>query len=371
MHYPYKSQRILVGAGATVDIPLDFLPTVGKGGGRMVINRLVLRCSAAVTNPVGVTQESQDIASLIARVTVKDAEGERRDLLGRELRMKFTADMGTDADNYDSPTTIPANATTTRVFDLPIFFRQPRYALRGEDYMLPVDDVLNGGAIQVQTSVVATTESTGGAATSVWNAGSFIQVYAFCTERHDLEYFVRDVVKSYTFASATEFMIPINGRLVRELLWYQTLATEAARDAGAILTLDTYSIVPYDVNTIPVDIMDTWGWTMDLDTLGAHDIPMRPLIYPGKDAKVPDFKLHGGQLLVRFDGSSVAAASTFIVHTISPKSPAMAASAAATAGQNGIDGEVKTAKGGSVRDARAFGAWGRFMSVKQKMAKRP
>jgi hypothetical protein len=163
-------------------------------------------------------------------------------------------------------------------------------------------------------------------------------------------------------------MVPINGRLLRELLWYQTLATEAARDAGAITTLDTYSIVAYDINTIPVDVADTWGWTMDLDSLSPHDIPMRPLVYPGKDSKVPDYKLHGGQLLVRFDGASVAAASTFIVHTLSPKSPAMAAAAAAVAGQNGVDASVKTAKSGSNRSPQSFGAWARFMAAKQRMA---
>lgn len=373
METPYKSQRIAVGPGGNVDIPLDFLPVVGKGGGRSVVDKLVIRASAIVTNPAAVTIEGADVPSLISRVFIKDAAGERRDLLGIELGMKQMLDKnGTFIVVHGGPD-IAANGTSTTVFELPIYFRQPEHALRGEDYFLPVDDLLNGGGINIQTATAATVEYTGAAPpTSVWNAGSWVQVYAWCSERHDLEYFSRDVVKSYSFsAAANEFMVPIMGSLLRELVWYQPISTEAARQAGTVLTLDTFSLIPYDINTIPVDLFNTWG-RLDEEVARALDVvPMRALVYPGAPslAKTTDMKIHGGQLLVRFDGSSVATASRFIVHTLSPKSPAMAASAAATAGQGSIDGSIKTAKAGSDRSSKAFGAWSKFLPVKQRMKK--
>ena len=368
-HYYFKSKRETFVAGSTIALQLDFIPTVGRRRGRLIIDRINVISDITLTL-AGKTQavSAEDyIANTFSRLQVFDAEGDRRLLTGFDAATLARLDFG---HRVPPPGTtalyngVDLAASGHMLSVLPIMFTRYWDAIRGEDFSLPVDDLLNGGGINFTFQTVAAMYGSGISAVSA----GYVEFEVVCHEAHDMEYHSRDVIRSYDFAAATQFYIPVSGRLLHRLFVY----SPAADGGGATTAITDVTIEPYNFANIPYrDFTDDWLMENEagcaaLSTGNINPVQALkcfPVIFPGNWGKIPTSKLIGGQLLVQFGGA--ATAWTFLVHTITPKSGAMAATAASANGVGAVDSVVKTAGKNSKRDSSDWSEYARFMPGKQ------
>lgn len=365
MLYFYKAKNVAWQSGnPTVNVPLDFLPALGKRRNALMLERIHILVVLNITTAGGVSiVQGEDFYTFLKAIRVYDSEGDRRLMTGLESFVKMMEDNGDAVPT--PPTTHAASTTQDDYCEFIINFSQPTRAHRRNDYLMPVEDMLNGGGIELTLPVAADLAATGGVPTI--NSGT-IYITVVCSESHDLQYPVRDIVRGYGFTSNTEFYVPVSNKLVRSLQMYLLTAPGFANwnsnAAGYLATCEPYGLASIQTVQMRRAYLTEFGHsTFDPVFTGAS----APLVFPNKADKIPDMKRIGGNLLVRLDAGA-AAAFSFLLHTIAPKSRAIVEAAAARRGKT-VDAELKL--DGTSGDKRNPGRWGdmsRFMAAKQKKA---
>ncbi len=380
-HYTFKSKRLTWAPNDVENVQLDFLPTVGKRRGRLVIDRINVHYSMdlSVDSKTGAVKAIDFASNAVKNIRIFDAEGNRRLLTGFQANLCARVDLG---DRYVPPGRASSaaslgiyngldidgtdDATDSMVGVLPIMFNQYLQQHRGKDFAFPVDDLLNGGGIELSMPALADIVGTDVDAITE----GFYEIEVVCQEAHDFEYHSRDVRQGYTFQANTEFYIPVSGKLLRELL----ICRPAANGGSKVNVFPTVNCEPYNFNSVPYrHFMDNYLIETEAACSGSAvgDMPghpvlteqVLPLVYSGQDGKIPAAKLIGGQLYVQFPGGSNTAI-TAITHVIAPKSAAMAQAAAASNRVGTVNPEVRT-KGESDRSNGAWDEYARFMPAKQ------
>ena len=359
MEYIYNARIINWTAGSpTINIPLDFLQTRGRRRQRQSITKMVVRSTLNLTTIAGASLDGRDQSDFIKLFRVFDAEGDRRYVLGDEIRQKAHLDLGNRAPA--NPITFPAATTADATFEHVINFKIPHRSRRGYDYCMPVDDLMNGGGIELTLPVTADLRLIAGVAPTI-NSGTY-ELSVFCEEQHDLQYPVRDVVRGFAFPSQSEFYVSVSNKLVREVVAYvRGIVGNTTIVAGVAVTNEPYALAQVRWEMLKRGYLSFNDSLVVGDPI--FDNKSIPLVYSGYESKIPDMKLIGGQLLYRF---SAPAAYTFLTHYISPRSRAMTEQAARRWGYDDVAAVVSVAnKGGSGRDPREWEDFGRFMPAKQ------
>jgi hypothetical protein len=365
----FKAQTINFSAGnPTIPVRLDFLPARGRRRQRLILKRLHLYATVEITTPAATTISGEDFVDIFKLIKVYDAEGDRRYITGNEARMKMHVDMGSCAPP-DSTDQAAATGPSLKEVKLIVNFELPSRARRGQDYGMPVEDLLNGGGIDITLGDVGDIRKTGAGALTI-GANTQIRIFAECREEHDLRYPVRDVVRGYTFTAGTEFYVPVSNKLVREVFDYVQGVD------GNVVQGDTQELTcePYNLAGIRTEALRTAYLSENHDFLRQISVSsviggpvdqgqLVPLIFSGNGSKIPDMKLIGGSLLFRF---STSAARSFLTHYISPRSRAMTEAAAQRNGYAAVNAEIAVAnKGGRGRSPAEWDAFSRFMPAKQ------
>lgn len=367
--YFYKAQSITWAAGnPTTPVRLDFLPNKGRRRQRQIIRRIHMFADVVITTPAATTIDGQDFCDIFKLIQLYDAEGDRRYLTGNEARLKMHNDMGINVPP-DASDQAAATGPSTKVVHLILNFELPRRARRGEDYGMPVDDLLNGGGLNVTLGDVGDIRKTGAGALTI-GATTAVRIVVECREEHDLRYPVRDIVRGYTFSSNTEFYVPVSNKLVREV----GVFVVAAGGNTVITGTPDVTCEPYNLAAIRHEafrgayLAENDDVVQKIGTAGFLQGPVLnyqywPIVWSGAQGKIPDMKLIGGNLLFRF---STAAAYSFLTHYIAPRSRALTEAAARRHGYSQVQAEIATAnKGGKGKSPAEWAAWSRFMPAKQ------
>ncbi len=362
MFYFYKARTIPWQSGnATVNIPLDFLPSLGRRRGRLMIERIHILAVMNVTTGGGVSiVQGEDFYTFLKSIRVYDAEGDRRLITGTESWLKMMEENGDAIPSQ--PTTHAASTTQDDYIEYIINFSQPFKALRRNDYVMPVDDLLNGGGIELTLPVATDIASTGGTVTI--NSGNYY-ITVVCSEAHDLQYPVRDVVRGYSFASNTEFYVPVNNKLVRSVIAYKLsslqLSAWVTHSNNYLVTCEPYGLSGIQAVQMRRAYLTEYGHSTFDPVYGSKALHV---VFPNFRDKIPLQKRIGGNLLIRFD-SGAAGTFSFLTHYLAPKSRAMTEASAARAGLP-VNAMVATAGKGSDRRPDAWGDMSKYMPAKQR-----
>jgi len=363
MRFKFLSENWTWVSGGTKTVPLEFLDRAGPRGGRMVIEKILLEATLNLTTTSTQSMTGPDQASFVKQVYIRDNVGERRRLTGFELRQHAAYESVALAD----PAALPVSQTNQpRTFCHVIPFRFD-YARRGYDYSLPVDDIIQGGIIQVQMPANSDLLATG-VPTIV--SGSYQCVF-YCREEFDVEAKARDRVLGVPSQGSDTFLyVAIGGDLIRSML----LTKEEAGPTGTFtnltdVTVDNvkgYQRIPRAFLTREYALdRPTFmtGFTTAMD--GVFNNAAVPIFNVGDDAKIPDFLRFGGQAVLRL--TSTVTSPKVILHTVAPKEERIIASTNVLNELPADTGYVVKLQGGArsaLRDPRNWGALAAYLPAK-------
>lgn len=366
MRYRFLSETFPWVSGGTKTLPLEFLDRAGPKGGRMVIEEIIIEAALNITTGAGVSMAGPDQASFVRQLFMRDNSGERRRLTGFELRQHAAYESKALAD----PATHAASTTQTDTYRHVVPFRF-EYARRSYDYTIPVDDIIQGGILQILMPANSDLIATGG--TPTINSGSYVCVF-YLREEFDVEAKVRDRVIGIPSQGSDNFIyVPIGGDLVRSLF----LTKEQASTAAQLFTLTTDVTVDNvkGYTRIPRAFLQQeylqdrptfmTGFTTAMDPI--FNSLALPIFNVGKDVKVPDLLRFGGQLIERISGTNTGVKN--ILHSIATKEERIIASTNMlnglppdTAYEMKLDGAGK----GDVRVPKNWGPLAAYMATKAR-----
>ena len=354
----YRSEKVSWVSGAKKTVPMDFLPLVGPKGGRLVIDKIQIESHLNLTTASGVTMTAGDQASFIARLRMADLAGNRRYLSGAKTRVKGFEDLGLQ---YPAePAAVAASQTgIDQTYTHCLAFARP-LARRPWDYALPVEDLIFGGALEIQMPASSDLLYSGGSAPTI-NSGDY-QVFVWTREERSLEYKCRDVVEEFATTSNTNWYLQVAGRLLRAA----TAFKDAASNGTSVVTVTDLSIDQFGMVAMPrSQFLSQYRATTIRDTTrdpACQATPLSlPFVFGHEDGKVNDLPLISGQLLVR--ANSTMTTPDIILSTIAPRDERMMrASAARNKAPANAKLVVKGADGSNI-DLAKFGAYARFMPV--------
>lgn len=217
---------------------LDWLPTVGPTGNRLVIDTLVVRVTGTIT-VAGAAMGGVDLPRLFANINVENRSGRVRwSLSGWETRLMARHLMGSDW--YVEHAELSVGAARTVDLSIPVPFTK-RYGKRGRDFALPVD-VFRRLSLQCASLSAAAT-------TGVTLSAASLQVYcvAECHEEDSIEIKSEDEIKAAAFSTAEQTRLVTHG-LVQDLLIYKPGATGGGESITGIssVRIDDLGLPPMD-----------------------------------------------------------------------------------------------------------------------------
>jgi hypothetical protein len=360
----FRSEGVAWSASGTKNVPLDFLPVKSPRGNRYVISKLYVDCSLNVTTAGGETVTAYDAASAIARLTIKDSQGKRRDLTGTQLRVHALTELGQFAPPDEATFAAAQTAALSYLHVVPF---ERRKAARPHDYGIPCDDMHDGGSITISMPAADGGLLTNGG-TALINSGTYT-VYAECREEHDIQFHARDVVIDAQPASATDVQAPINGRLVRGILLVKEAEGTIVTGGTAVTTITDVSIDAYGMQMVPRAYLRadyiTRGLPIDTGRDPVYNNRAQPLVLAPAGAKIPDMLLIQRNMLIRL--TSTFTAPTLILDLIAPRSEEFIRRTLARFGlpQSAFDNAViKTAKPSAKTSPAEWGPYRLFMPAK-------
>lgn len=357
MSFIGKSETLAWVSGGKKTLPLDFQDRVGPRTGRLALEKIVIRARLNITTVAANTIPGVDFARFMKKLRIYDSAGNRVYLQGDELRVFMHAELGDVV--FPDPATHVASTTQDDVYFFTVNFSQIRSAKRRYDFAFPIDDLQNGGGIEIEMPTNGDLFQTGAGATI--NNGDYT-LYFYNREEWDVEFKSRDVRESQIANSLVYYYSVGNGRALRALYAYVP-----AQGGGTVdTTVQNVTIESYKLTSIPRDVMHQLFLQRGIPVLTAQDPFFNnkalPLLWPNPDAKQTDSLIIPGQLAIRMDLSTFGPPN-LLSHYIAPKDERMMKAAAES---NGIDGSqirVKTA-GKTAGDPAKWGNFAAFMPVK-------
>lgn len=199
---PWKSeQKDLIPGGANLEF-YDFVPLRGGKGGRVVIDRFVIRITGTLT--VGTAAwDGRDVCRLLGNVVVEQRDGRQRwNLSGFKSRIMSIKYNGIERHNEHADIAAAGGQTVDYRLVIPMAKRSVR---RPKDFSLPAD---------VFRKVIITPNALANAqtGTSVLSVPDLdVYVMAEWHEEHSVEIKAEDVVKSIDFTSQTQVRMQLSG----------------------------------------------------------------------------------------------------------------------------------------------------------------
>lgn len=198
---PFKSEQKDWAAGATLEF-FDFVPLRAGKGGRVVIDRLVIRVTGTLT--VGVANwDGRDVARLFSNIVVEQRDGRQRwNLSGFKSRIASIKYNGIERHDEHADIAVGAGAVVDYRLVIPLAKRKVR---RPKDFSLPADVFRK---ISVTCAALASAQT--GATTLAADALD-VYIMAEWHEENSVEIKAEDTVKSINFTSNTQVRAALSG----------------------------------------------------------------------------------------------------------------------------------------------------------------
>lgn len=362
MKFSVKSESLAWAASDKKTFRLEgFLgDTRGARGGILVMDELHILATLNLTTAGGVTLLGPDYANFIKKIRIADNAGDRRFITGFKARTLMHIDMGNRVPA--DPATFAAATTADATYEFVFKFTQ-KNAFRGFDFGLPLHDILGGGVIELQMPTGTDLRGTGGDPTI--NSGSYVAT-AYLREipATDWQFFARDVVEEHSQSSNTDLYAYPKGRIIREAV----IVKEAASGGSALTNITDVTIQPLKEVAISRTAKKR-GYLNERAVTSGQDPVFNdkalPVIYGRDDAKIDDFPIFGGELLVKL--TSTVTTPDLMVRYIAPKDERQMQIGAARMGvPPSAVLEAKT-KGKTKTNPNAWGPYKPFMPSKAKV----
>lgn len=319
MYFMAKSESVPWASAGKKPIPLDFVDRNGPRGYRSCIERFLLDCQLNITTVAANTIVGADMARFCKKLLVRDSAGPRIYFQGDELRVLMHAE-NLDATFVD-PTTHGASATQTDEYILYVNLSQERGMRRPYDFAVPVDDLVLGGAVELEMPANSDLFQTGAGATINAGATSFYVLYVLYREEQSVEFHARDQREEIIATTATSYLIPGNGRLLRCLYGY----VSAQGGGASFAALTDFTIEMFRHIGIPNNIAKQM-YLSRAPVLQTQDPFFNgkafPYVIPRLDGKIKDFPNIPGNFYIR--ANSTIANVQLLVHWVTAKDEAMA-----------------------------------------------
>src|SRR5678816_2811775 len=132
------SESLTFTGGEKKQFKLSFMKPKGPRGGRNVITKLRVRCSAVLSTNGATTIAAGGLARILDQIRVVGPQGEFVNLTGPEVRMFHIADSGRNA--LPDPAALAINqVSVSRTIEFVLDFAPAVRSKRRYDYALPVD----------------------------------------------------------------------------------------------------------------------------------------------------------------------------------------------------------------------------------------
>jgi hypothetical protein len=218
---PFKSEQKDWAQNSNLEF-FDFVPLRGGKGGRVVIDRLIIRLTGTIT-VAAANFDGRDVARLFQNIIVEQRDGRQRwNLSGFKSRQASIILNGIERHAEHADIAIGAGATVDFRLVIPM---AKRYTRRPKDFSLPAD-VLRKVILQCGTYAGAATGAT------VLSAAD-LDVYV-CAEWHEedsVEIKSEDSVKSIDFTSNTQAKTSLSGTV--HDMW---ITRETTTAGGGVIT---------------------------------------------------------------------------------------------------------------------------------------
>lgn len=304
----YKSEQYSVQTNDTRSLgnggSISFLPEKGPRGGRNCLTRLIVKCDLSVTTNGATTIQTANLANVLKRFRLYDAQGDLINLTGPEVRLLHILESGRGALSDAADVAISQTGLARTIYFV-IDFAPRMRARRRWDFALPVGALQRGGGIEF-TSCSGADLGTGGGTTIVSQTFTF---YANCREEFGVERHVRRELRSATQSQANDLYLPVNGGLLRSATLFKQADHDTggtAQDATAV-TIEAFGWQRIE----PALLQREFMLEGDHDSASTQDPYVQsspraiPLVWPKADEKIPEMQTAAGQVLVRLEGSTV------------------------------------------------------------------
>lgn len=357
-------------AGSPIHVDPSFIPRRGERGGRNIIQRMSVRVRSDITTGAGVTLDGNDLPSLLQLIQLQDAAGYRWNLTGPQTVLEGQIDMAPRL--MDAPADLAAN-TANQISEqsLELCFSRPE-DFGADDFSLPVDDLYDGGSIDLTWNPASSMPFAGG--TGTVNAATYFVIVAHCREEFDVQLKARDVRGFVSCPNVSTINLPVLGNLVRSLYLHKEGADSAVY-AGGGADLDTITFFSFDnirVNNNPLIVaQQTHKGERGLTTTQTDDLvnPSRtrcaavPLIVPMRREKMRDRLRVDGMLTGRLTNSGSVVPNQ-VYHFVTPRDQRIArATLVANRVPPNAEITVKTV-GKSLRNPEAWDGYDAYMPAK-------
>lgn len=304
----YKSEQFQMAAAGDSKQPanLAFAQPVSVRGFRNVITRFRIVATYGITTDAGTTITGAGQAAVLQRLRIWDAQGDLWNIDGPTLRAKHIEEYGRWAEP-DPAACIANTADQSRTFTWIVDFA-PRYrSLRRWDYCLPVDVLLAGGGIQLQSNPASVLGTGGGASYST--APTFI-IYADVRDEADLEGHSRREVRTFSSNNLEDINLPMNGAYCRSAFLFKP--ADHATGGTDLSSITQVNIEAMGLALIPPSQLQAQfreegeaDSTSTTDPFMSSTYRALPLVIPTAYGKMTDMHRHDGQMLVRAVGNTV------------------------------------------------------------------
>jgi hypothetical protein len=238
----FRSIELPWSDSGSLNFPIQFL----EPARRMIspeVERLKLRMKARLTVANGTVLEGATLCQLFSDVQFKDAAGDRVKLHASSLRIVNWLEKGAA---FRDPLDLTAGANQDVVFELEIPLA-PLRARRRADFRVAIDEILDGGELNLFCKAGATLPTDGADAVVV---SATAQWYARLVEGHKREGKSRMTWLEYNL-SQLEYTYPAQG-------WVRYLAAyvgQAGERAGHRIAAQNITSRTLDITNIPDDIL--------------------------------------------------------------------------------------------------------------------
>lgn len=270
---PFKSDTRAVTLGTTLDL-FDFVPLLGPGGGRVVVDKFII-CITGTLTVATAAWSGLDVPRLMSLITVEQRDGKQRwNLSGYKSRLASIYYNGIEEYLEHAQVAVGASQTIDLRLIIPMAKRKIR---RGKDFALPAD---------LFRKVTLNFATLGGAATgtAVLSAPSLnVYILAEWHEETSVEFKAEDVIKSVDFNSNTQAKLALSGA-VHDLF----VCKEDTTSGGAVITAITDARIE-DLGT-PVltrqDLVASYTWKRQLSPTASGGLAGERFGEPVREGKV-------------------------------------------------------------------------------------
>jgi len=373
----FRSESLSWSSGAQKNLPLDFIPDVGPGGGRLVLESIQIRTTLNLTSTTTSIMKGENLCSMLKRLRIRDADGDLVNVTGAGLRLHQIAELGEHGPPDPADLTASTTANATFVHYLPF---APMRARRRWDFAVPISHLKSaggagqGGAVEIEMPASSDLDDNGTDTIGI-NSGSY-EFYFHCREEFDNEVHTRMELKEITSAANNDHYIPVNAGWLRYLSMFLTPSDDAngfpdisACSAVHMDSLKTSNIRPAQlVNQFVKEspFAQRYHGQHAAATLAvtnpytAATIAAIPLVFPRYDGKISDLYRIMGSLYVRTEG--LTSNPKFLYQTITPRTRRSTQAERSRAGSvSNIT--IKTA-GKSKRNPKAWGPLSQALPAK-------